>query len=601
MCSLLVAAYLVAHAVSDVHAGTTRGWSAAGRTVSFLAVLPLAALAVLIPRLDFIGTSSLHAGYAALGEPLKAVANITDRPIATNGVWAAWPLAFGSAPGAYIGSTILLAIPLAFRARRWRPLVWSFAVAVALTWVLMLNEVVTAGWFTGLMSHVPFGDVYLHNPGRLRYLAMIALPVLGAVGIQGLRDHPMEVRRARWWLTGGVAVLLLLPLAAGGHPVRFLVLGVAMVATVPALYGLATHRWRRAVGVVVALLTLELLGSVIFANVYAGGTIYTGLETGDHPNLVPQPLRYPDLQESEFLRPTRFVQLLRAQDGRYLTWAPPASNYEKGYLFAQRPQDWPALAMERGTLFGVDDVLGYNPIQLVRYWTYIRATNSLSVFYNAAVIARPSLEDVRLFGVRYLIVPRGLVSGTLGGRVVAAADDYQLIEVYGWEPRASVVPDWEVVRTPTQALRGVLQGEFDPARKALLEHDPGIEPSPGIVATPGTYHEITPEDARVEVDAVAPSIVVVRNAYDPGWSASVDGRPAPVIPTDYLVQGVPVPAGHHEVRLVYRDPDIGRGLAASAVVWLGLVIAIAGAIVTERRRARRGQRSSGSPADVVAR
>ena len=52
----------------------------------------------------------------------------------------------------------------------------------------------------------------------------------------------------------------------------------------------------------------------------------------------------------------------------------------------QTAQDWPALAMERGTLFGVRDVLGYNPVQLPRYWTYIRAANAPAVFYNASVM-----------------------------------------------------------------------------------------------------------------------------------------------------------------------------------------------------------------------
>ena len=61
-------------------------------------------LAILIPRLAFIGTSSLHRGYDALGQPVRSAANIQDRPLATNGVWAAWPLAFGSAPGAYAGA-----------------------------------------------------------------------------------------------------------------------------------------------------------------------------------------------------------------------------------------------------------------------------------------------------------------------------------------------------------------------------------------------------------------------------------------------------------------------------------------------------------------
>ena len=53
--------------------------------------------------------------------------------------------------------------------------------------------------------------------------------------------------------------------------------------------------------------------------------------------------------------------------------------------------------------------------------------------------------------------------------------------------------------------------------------------------------------------------------------------------TDGFLQGVAVPAGEHVVRLVYREAAIGRGLALSALVWLGLVAMLVVAIVRARR------------------
>ena len=200
MCSLLLTAYLIATSIVAVRAGELGVWAAVGRTGLFLLTMPLASLAILIPRLAFIGTSSLHRGYDSLGQPVRSLANIQDRPLATNGVWAAWPLAFGSAPGAYAGAVVLLAVLFAWRDRARRALVWAMAGCIVLTWLLMLNAIVTAGWFQTLLLKVPFGDVYLHNPGRMRYLSMIAIPVLGAVGLQGLVDRPMSVTHARWTL-----------------------------------------------------------------------------------------------------------------------------------------------------------------------------------------------------------------------------------------------------------------------------------------------------------------------------------------------------------------------------------------------------------------
>jgi len=175
--------------------------------------------------------------------------------------------------------------------------------------------------------------------------------------------------------------------------------------------------------------------------------------------------------------------------------------------------------------------------------------------------------------------------------VVASADDYDLVQIYGWEPRVSVVPAWTVVERPNDALAAVRAVGFDPSRSAVLERDPGISSQAGAEAGRATYQERTPEDVRIAVDAAAPSIVVVRNSYDPGWSATIDGRPATVLPTDYLVQGVAVPAGRHDVRLVYRDPDVTRGLALGALVWLLLLLSIPVAFLAERRRSASGRSS----------
>ena len=78
----------------------------------------------------------------------------------------------------------------------------------------MLDAVVTAPWIRDVFLRIPFGDVYLHNPGRMRYLAVIAVPVLGAVGIQGLRDDPLPPRDAVRWLAAGAFLWLGVPLLA---------------------------------------------------------------------------------------------------------------------------------------------------------------------------------------------------------------------------------------------------------------------------------------------------------------------------------------------------------------------------------------------------
>ncbi|HWC70111.1 MAG TPA: hypothetical protein VG993_03010 [Actinomycetota bacterium] len=612
VCTALLTAYLVAGLVADISARggeadisaregeadvSARGreadisrWASAGsasaRAAIFLVAMPLLSLAVLLPRVDALEASSLATGYDRLGDAIGVLGGSDSGSIQDNGVWAAWPFGFGATPGAYAGAVILLGVPLALRTRRHRGLLWAFGGALALTWLLMLDPVVTSPAVRDLFLRIPFGDVYLHNPGRMRYLAVIAVPVLGAIGLQGLREDPLEPRAAARWLAAGAFLWLGMPLIAFAYPLRFVVLALGLAAGAWALFQATARRRPWAWIVVGSVLTVELLVSAVYSQLTPpGDTIRLNLEAGVHPNLIPQPLPLPRVDASAFVSPTAFVPRLAATHDRYLTWAPPASSFEKGYLFMQLEPDWPALAMERGTLFGAHDTLGYNPVQLRRYWDYIRVRSPLPVFYNASVIDVPTLRDMRLLGARYLVVPTG-IEPPLDGSVVARAQGYDLFEVTGWQPRVSVVPNFRVVPTETGALRTVLPSSFDPAALAVLERDPGVEPTPEAEAGDATYRETSPESVTIDVRATAPSIVVVRTVFDDGWQATVDGQPAEVIPTDGFLQGVAVPSGDHQLRLTYRDPAVSAGVRAGIVGWGALALAALVASFVQRRRAR---------------
>jgi uncharacterized membrane protein YfhO len=83
--------------------------------------------------------------------------------------------------------------------------------------------------------------------------------------------------------------------------------------------------------------------------------------------------------------------------------------------------------------------------------------------------------------------------------------------------------------------------------------------------------------------------LVVNEGWSAGWRAQIDGNPATIYRTDYLVQGVVVPAGPHTVSFRYDPPAFKEGLGISGaglVLWLGLVgLSVRNAIVRRRRRA----------------
>jgi hypothetical protein len=582
--------YLVAGAIADRRAGIVAGRSAAGRVALFLVVLPLAALPILVPHVEFLGESSLRGGYGVLGDTGQS--EVGD-PLGSNGVWAAWPLGFAATPGAYAGAAALACVLLAARARRLRTLVLSIGGIALAAYLLTSPQLVTAGWFRTLVLQIPFGDVYLHNPGRLRYVAVLALPILAAAGLQGLVERPLSPRAAIGWIGAAGFTFVVWPLLVGGNLVRFVMVAAILAATAPLLYGVATRRWRWASATaVVGVLTVELLGSAVYAQTYEGGTVFSGLETGEHPSLLPQVLRYPTLDEAAYLAPTPIVEHIRAEPGRYATWAPPAASFEKGYLWMKSPADWPALAPSRGTLFRIPDALGYNPVQLPRYWRYIRATNELSVFYNASVLNLPSAEDVRLLGLRYLVVPTGL-DAPVAGEIVEEAGGYSLWELADAQPLATTSGD-EVRHADDiqQALELVTAPGFDPSAVTIVGRAIGVTSPVDLRPVAATVEARSPTEIRIRLDPPVGGVLTVRNAYEAGWSATADGRPAGTLPVDGFLQGVVLPSSTSEVVLTYHDDSVMLGLALGAALWSVLLAAPFLALYFERRHSN-GRRPAG--------
>jgi uncharacterized membrane protein YfhO len=76
---------------------------------------------------------------------------------------------------------------------------------------------------------------------------------------------------------------------------------------------------------------------------------------------------------------------------------------------------------------------------------------------------------------------------------------------------------------------------------------------------------------------------VILDPFYPGWTATLDGEPAPILRADFAFQAVPVRAGRHELRLTYRN----RWVTVGAVVSIGTLALLLGALSLRSRRLRR--------------
>jgi uncharacterized membrane protein YfhO len=79
--------------------------------------------------------------------------------------------------------------------------------------------------------------------------------------------------------------------------------------------------------------------------------------------------------------------------------------------------------------------------------------------------------------------------------------------------------------------------------------------------------------------------LVVTENYYPGWSATVDGKPAAIGRADYVLIGVELPAGAKTIQLDFASPAFERGKAITLSVLALCLLLLAGGIVAERRKA----------------
>jgi uncharacterized membrane protein YfhO len=119
--------------------------------------------------------------------------------------------------------------------------------------------------------------------------------------------------------------------------------------------------------------------------------------------------------------------------------------------------------------------------------------------------------------------------------------------------------------------------------RALAESGsaPAIAPVSGDPAGEAVITAFTPERVTVRVAAAAKGVLVLAEAWYPGWRATVDGVPAVVFPVNGWMRGVVVPAGRSDVEFTFHSRWLAVGTAIS--------LAGAAAVLALWRRERPGQ------------
>jgi hypothetical protein len=220
---------------------------------------------------------------------------------------------------------------------------------------------------------------------------------------------------------------------------------------------------------------------------------------------------------------------------------------------------WPSWETDPNQLlpFGVSDLRGYSTLTPARTERFLE------------LVRRDEGRLLDLAGVTLLAVPPEAPEASSPAALYRGRGAVLLPRPGAW-PRAYVAQSVIPATSSEEAARLLSTGQ-PPRDSAIVEAGHETSQSAGG-QTAGQVRLITDGPRRVVLRAelAADGIVVLNDAWYPGWRATVDGRETPILPANLLFRAVVVPAGRHDIEFVYWPVS---WVAGATVTLLGCLVA----------------------------
>jgi uncharacterized membrane protein YfhO len=82
----------------------------------------------------------------------------------------------------------------------------------------------------------------------------------------------------------------------------------------------------------------------------------------------------------------------------------------------------------------------------------------------------------------------------------------------------------------------------------------------------------------------SPATLILADTFYPGWQATVDGVPAPILRANLLFRGLALAPGRHEIVFSYHPAAWRLGAAISLIALAALGTAVGATHVRRRRK-----------------
>jgi len=197
----------------------------------------------------------------------------------------------------------------------------------------------------------------------------------------------------------------------------------------------------------------------------------------------------------------------------------------------------------------------------------------------------PSLEAMRAMGVVYVSSPPDLAQDSTRLERLERAPGEDVYRLRDPLARAYAVARVEVLDQESTVVRRMLADDFRADRVAYTLDPAAAGDYPGSPGARITWEKDEPDQLALRVETVAPSFVVIADAWWPGWSADLDGAATPIRRVNHSLRGIALPAGTHQLQLRFVPEGWATGVAVTRgalALWIAAALTIV--VIGSRRR-----------------
>jgi hypothetical protein len=211
---------------------------------------------------------------------------------------------------------------------------------------------------------------------------------------------------------------------------------------------------------------------------------------------------------------------------------------------------------ESNILFGLHELDFYDPVLprgYIQSWAAMSKTSPAAPIFNSFCPALTTASEARRYGVQFVLEPSGAPApaGAVFDETVGNEDLYRIPD----SEEAVLVP---ATRT----------GQLPPA---------------DALGTPVTVEHPSPSSIRITTSSDTDQVLRLRLTDEPGWRATIDGRPLQLQSFGGVMFQARIPAGHHVIELHYWPTLFTVGLIVAGLCLL-VIAACFIIVLTGRRR-----------------